>query len=56
MHHLLEGDRILMIEENVYGVVVSLGAYVSRVRYYIDGTMYDVSVENDAFLVMEEEY
>jgi hypothetical protein len=47
--------RIFLIEENVPGVVLSLGAYASRVQYEIDGTIYDTLVTNDEFILLDED-
>lgn len=45
-----EVSPIIYIEdENVYGIVVSYGAYVSRVKYMKDGILYDVLIENEEF-------
>ncbi|QIN94111.1 hypothetical protein PP459_gp122 [Streptomyces phage Wakanda] len=59
MHHL-EDDRetyrlIYMIEEGVYGVLLSEGAFASKVRYTAGGLEYDgVYVGNDEFLERDE--
>lgn len=58
--HRLEIDRevfplIFMIDEGVYGVLLSEGAFASRVRYTVDGIEYDgVYVGNDEFLLRDE--
>jgi hypothetical protein len=38
---------VYLQDEQVIGVVVSYGAYVSRVRYVKDGVSYEVFVENE---------
>lgn len=58
MHHL-EEDRgtfplIYILEEGVYGVVISLGAYCSRVHYSVAGISYDTILENDEFFIKDE--
>lgn len=45
---------IWLTEERTYGILVSLGAYVSRVRYTYKGIDYDTYVENDEFEIWEE--
>lgn len=38
---------VYLQDEQVFGIIVSYGAYVSRVRYTKDGVSYDVIVENE---------
>jgi len=38
---------VYLQDEQVFGTIVSYGAYVSRVRYTKDGVSYDVVVENE---------
>lgn len=58
--HRLEDDRevyplIYVIDEGVYGVLISEGAFASKVRYTAGGVEYDgVYVGNDEFLVRDE--
>jgi len=57
--HRLEDDRevyplIYIIDEGVYGVLISGGAFASRVRYTTGGIEYDgVYVGNDEFLELD---
>jgi hypothetical protein len=45
-----EVSPIVYIEdEGVFGIIVSYGAFVSRVKYMKDGTLYDVLIENEEF-------
>lgn len=45
-----EVSPIVYIEdEGVYGIIVSYGAFVSRVKYMKDGILYDVLIENEEF-------
>ncbi len=59
MHHRLEKDRevyqlIHIIDEGVYGVLISEGAFASKVRYSAGGIEYDgVFVGNDEFLTLD---
>lgn len=41
---------VYLQDERVYAIVVSYGAYVSRVRYLKDGVLFDVVVENNEFM------
>jgi len=46
---------IYIIDEGVYGVLLSEGAFASRVRYAAGGIEYDgVYVGNDEFLLRDE--
>ena len=53
MTHLGQDDQwiptptVYLQDEQVFGIIVSYGAYVSRVRYTKDGVSYDVIVENE---------
>jgi hypothetical protein len=49
------GDReryplVYIPDERCFGIVVSYGAFVSRVRYFTDGTEYEVDMENTEFI------
>jgi len=47
--------RIVWIhEEQVYGVLVSEGAFASLVKYSKDGIEYKVYLENEEFTLMQE--
>ncbi len=58
MHHLVS-DRgvyplIYIIDEMVYGVLISEGAFASKVRYTVGGIEFDgVFVGNDEFLMRD---
>lgn len=50
-----QGSAIIWLsQERVYGYLISLGAFASRVAYVQDGHDYDVWVENDEFEIWEE--
>lgn len=52
----LSGKAVIFLtEERVYGYLISLGAYVSRVYYVTDGMDVDTYIENDEYILMEEE-
>lgn len=38
---------VYLQDEQVFGIIISYGAYVSRVRYVKDEVWYDVIVENE---------
>ena len=49
------GDReryplVYLPDEHCFGIVVAYGAYVSRVKYYIYGTEYEVDMPNEEFI------
>jgi hypothetical protein len=43
----VDSPIIYLQDEGVFGIIVSYGAYFSRVRYFKDGISYDVLVENE---------
>lgn len=47
--------RVYLIDEDVWGDLVSLGTYASRVRYSYRGISYDVVVSNENLVFNEEE-
>lgn len=47
---------VWVIEENVRGRVINLGAHYARVRYTINGIDFEVDLLNDEFLLMEDTY
>lgn len=51
------GDNYVVYipHEGVFGVVVSLGAHVSMVRYNLGGIEYEVYMENDDFMLRNED-
>lgn len=54
--HSQDVTHVWVIEEGVRAQVVSMGAYVTTVRYTVNGIDYEVMLENDEFYVMEETY
>lgn len=46
--------RIYIPDEDVYGEVVSEGAYASVVEYSLGGILYNVVMLNEDFVVVEE--
>jgi hypothetical protein len=45
---------VYIIDEKVHGVVSSLGAHASRVKYEKDGIHYDVLILNEDLLFVDE--
>jgi hypothetical protein len=41
---------VYLQDEETFGIILSQGAYFSRVRYWKDGISYEVLVENDDIL------
>jgi len=41
---------VYLEDEDVWGIITSYGAYVSRVKYFKDGVYYNVLVENEEFM------
>jgi hypothetical protein len=48
------GDIVYIHSEDVYGEIVSYGAYISRVRYTKDKTLFEIYVENEDFDIVQE--
>jgi len=47
---LEDNERLIYLTyERTFGVLLSLGAYVSLVRYEKDGNVYEVYIENNEF-------
>lgn len=42
-------EYVWIPEERVYGILISSGAYYSRVVYSLEGTTYEVVMDNDEF-------
>lgn len=42
-------EYVWIPDERVYGILVSAGAYYSRVMYSKDGITYEVVMDNDEF-------
>lgn len=38
---------VYLQDEQEFGIIISYGAFVSRVKYWKDGISYDVYVENE---------
>lgn len=49
-------QKVFLIDEKIYAELVELGAYASRVRYLYGGTLYDIVVENEDFILDENEF
>lgn len=50
-------DRVVVVyisEENVFGTVDKLGAFASTVKYQKDGEDYEVLLENEDFVIVDE--
>jgi hypothetical protein len=47
--------KVLLVKENIYADLISEGAYVSRLKYYYGGILFDVIVENEEFITLDEE-
>ncbi len=50
-------DKYIIVwihEEQIYGTLVSEGAFVSKIKYSKDGIEYNVLLENDEFTIIEE--
>lgn len=45
---------VYIVDEKVYGTVVSMGAHASRVKYDKDGISYDIIMLNEDLLFLEE--
>lgn len=45
---------VYITDEEVYGTVDNLGAFASTVKYQKDGVGYEVLLENNEFLIMDE--
>lgn len=48
-------DRVYIPDEDVYGVIVNLGAFASMVRYNVGGIEYEVLMLNEDFTILGEE-
>jgi hypothetical protein len=45
---------VFIQEEQIYGTVDKLGAFVSNVKYQKDGIDYEVVLENEEFTILDE--
>ena len=41
-------------DDNVYGTIVSQGAWASLIQYYDDGIEYRIEIPNDEFVIIDE--
>lgn len=49
-----EGLTIYLTEERVFGTMIKMGAFYSTVNYTKGGNEYEVMVENDEFVFLED--
>ena len=49
-----EPEIIWLTEERTFAVLISMGAYYSKVRYTREGFDYETYVSNDEFIFWEE--
>ena len=47
--------KVYLTEEQVYADLISEGLYVSRIQYTYGGVLFDIFVENDEFILLEED-
>jgi hypothetical protein len=47
--------KVFLIEERLYADLISEGLYASRVQYQYGGIMYDVMVEPDDYIELEND-
>jgi len=47
-------EKVWVSHECVEGELLSLGAWVSKVRYTFGGVLYEVYLTNDEFTILEE--
>jgi hypothetical protein len=47
--------KVLVIKENVFADLVTEGLYASRIRYTYGGVLFDIMIENDEFILMDDE-
>jgi hypothetical protein len=45
---------VYIVDEEVHGTVVSMGAHASRVKYEKEGISYDIMILNEDLLFLEE--
>ena len=46
--------KVFLIKEGVFANLISEGLYASRVQYVYGGVLYDVWVESDEYIEMNE--
>jgi hypothetical protein len=47
--------KVYLTEERIYADLVSEGTYASRVQYTFGGVFYDVFVENDEYVIIQDD-
>jgi len=47
--------KVLIIKENIFADLVSEGVYASRIRYTYGGVLFDVFIENNEFIMLDDE-
>jgi hypothetical protein len=50
-----ESVRVLIHSENLYGEAVSIGLFMSKVKYFKDGKIQYEDIENEDLTFIEEE-
>jgi hypothetical protein len=48
-------EYVWLIEERCYGILVNMGAHVSRVKYNTGGIEYEVFISNDEIEFINED-
>lgn len=46
--------KVFLIKEGIFADLISEGLYMSRVQYVYGGTLYDVWVESDEYIEINE--
>jgi hypothetical protein len=47
--------KVYLIEEGIFADLISHGLYASRIKYIYGGVEFDVMVENDEFIELDDE-
>jgi hypothetical protein len=47
--------KVLIIKDNIFADLISEGVYASRVKYTYGGVLFDIFIENDEFIVLDDE-
>lgn len=48
------GDVVWIHSEGVYGEIIAYGAFMSKIRYIKDKTLFETYIENEDFDIVEE--
>lgn len=48
------GDVVWIHSEGVYGEIITYGAFMSKIRYIKDKTLFETYIENEDFDIIEE--